>query len=165
MMACHVALPALACLIMAACTTPKPAPEPPARPANPLLEADLSSWRMEGKEQTSLPGGQTVQTNRLTKLADGSWTASGQVYVKGAEPLPGQDGEWPLHAYADEATWTASTQTLELRGWPVLEYHKRRHAAMSADTTITLAGGTARSNGPMAIRLEGNATGMSKSTR
>ncbi len=60
---------------------------------------------------------------------------------------------WPRHGYAEEADWQSVGGTLELRGWPAVEYRAGRVVATDAATVFILSEGKMRTKGPSTTGL------------
>ncbi|GEP46452.1 hypothetical protein [Brevifollis gellanilyticus] len=144
----------LAGLMTTACSTKKPDSEPPSgKPSNPWLEADLASWRVKGRREMPLGDVAMLYADRIIKHPDGTATATGHVYAEGlASPPDGKLG-WPAHTYANGAEWVPGTQTLELKGWPVLEYRKSQVISARESTTMLISPGSLKIHGPSSMRL------------
>ena len=109
-----------------------------------------------GREQVTISEGRTLYADNITKSEDGSFEASGRVYVDGGERPSDQLIGWPRYAYAGHARWRPATQTLELRGLPILEYRRGRVVSTSAESEIYVIGERISSKGPTESLIQMN---------
>lgn len=142
------------CALLVGCGTPEVIADEKPKTPDFTQRGDLEPRRLRNRPSVTLPAIGKLYADRVDTSKDGTVMVRGRVYLDVENQTSDTTQGWPRHAYADEVKWEPTTQTLELKGWPILEYRRMRIIPKEAGCRMTLSPGATRTEGPTSTLLK-----------